>query len=294
VAICQTQDGVPDLSRTVGRVTLQRSALKTPAETYFEFSRPVFLTAGERYAVVIITTGAHRAASVDGSAYTQGTLFYGSDGAYLLGDLTKDLAFKVYYASFTSQFAQFQLAPLSLSGGIVGIRVAAGQVVPETCAIIYEYQLGGVWRRLDRLTPGQLTGLPPLLPFRATLVGTSDLMPGLEIQGSTTQTSRPALTFQHRSLARSLSGNHTEIEVQALLEDWDGDHHTCAIALVNGETTYTPSAVTDRTVDARSIRRTATFTIDSPGISGYVIKITGTTDSVTSIFHVAERVDIAI
>lgn len=294
LALCQTRDGLPDLDHVVGSVTLQPASLHATGETYCEFARPVFVTAGRRYAVVVITSGAHRAATVDGNAYTQGTLFYGSDGAYMLGDLTKDLAFTLYYARFSSQFAQVQVQPLSLSGGITAIDVRAGQVVPETCAIVYEYQLGGIWRRLDRLTPNQLTGLPPLLPFRVTLIGTSDLMPGLEIQGATTQTARPALTFEHRSLPRSLSDPHTQIQVQMLLEGWDDTHHTCGVALISGGTTYTPDTVVDTVVDAQSIRRTATFNFTAPGISGYVIKTTGATDTALITFHVAERVDIAI
>jgi hypothetical protein len=119
-------------------------------------------------------------------------------------------------------------------------------------------------------------------------------MPALEIQGATTQTARPALTFEHYSLPRSLAAPHTQIQVQALLEGWDAAHHTCAMTLISGSTTYTPSGVADTVVDAASIRRTATFTINSPGISGYVIKIAGTTDNPMTTFHVSERLDIAI
>jgi hypothetical protein len=295
LALCETKDGLPDLTSTVASTSLAAANLKlSPTETVFTFPRPVFLVAGKRYALAVITTGAHQAAAVDGNSYTQGTLFYSTDGAYLQGDLTKDLAFKLYYATFSSQFVQVQLQPLSLSGGIGDIVIQAGQIVPDTTTLQYEYQLNGVWSPIDGTTGNLLLGLPSLLPFRLTMVGTADLMPGLEIQGSTIHVARPAQTYEHISTVRTLPQASTQIQVQVLLEGWDAARHTCLVRLRNGATVYTAASVADTVVDAGSIRRTATFTISSPGISTYQILITGTTNNALVVYHVAERLDVAI
>jgi len=295
LALCEATDGLPDLSRTVARTSVAAADLKlSPTKTRFAFPRPAFVVAGRRYALVLVTTGAHRAAAVDGNSYTQGTLFYGTDGAYLQGDLTKDLAFTLYYARFTSQFVQVTLQPLSLSGGIADIVLQAGQIAPETTSLFYEYQLNGLWRRIDGTTGDLLVGLPPLLPLRMTMVGTADLMPALELQGATVQVSRPALTFEHWSEARTLPQASTSIQVQLLLEGWDAARHTCLVQLKDGATTYNAAAVSDTVVNAASIRRTVTFTIAAPGISSYRIRITGTTNNALIIFHAAERIDVAL
>lgn len=82
IAITETDGGKPNLLKTVTKVTLSRGDIKKyPDETTVPVP-PVLLDAGKRYALVLITQGDHRVATVSGNDYTQGTLFFGTDGEY--------------------------------------------------------------------------------------------------------------------------------------------------------------------------------------------------------------------
>lgn len=293
VVLCDTTNGQPDLQRTIASKTLSESALQLyPTETVFEFDRPVFLSPGRRYAVAIITSVAHRVALVSGNLYTQGTLMYSTDGAYYLGDPTKDLMMRLHAAQFSSSMIQIQLQPLSLAGGIADIALSTGGFAPETTSLIWEYQYLGLWRPLNQATAAFLQSLPALLPFRVSFIGTADLMPTIELQGSTVQVARAATAFSHWSTERTLAAPTTFIEVQVLLEEWDASKHSCSISLLAGATTYAPASVVDSVVNSTSIRRKATFTIAAPGISNYRVNIAGTSTTALDLFHAAERIDI--
>lgn len=294
VVVCETVNGMPDMTRTLAQATLTEAALQLyPAETRVTFARPIFLSSGRRYAVIIITPVAHKAALIEGSLYSHGTLLYSTDGAYFLGDLTKDLMLRLYVARFTNPFVQIQLQPLSLAGGIADIVLRFGAFAPEISQLVWEVQHQGMWRTINAESAPLLVGLPAMLLHRVSFVGTSDLMPALELQGSTVQVARPATTFTHLSTERTLAAATTSIEVQLLLEAWDATKHTCTVSLRSGVTTYTPTSVSDKIINATSIRRKATFTVALPGISTYQVKVVGTSTTPLTLFHVAERIDIA-
>lgn len=294
VVLCEATNGLPDLQRIIASKTLSEGALQLyPTETVFEFDRPVFVSSGRRYAVAIITSVAHKAALISGDVYAQGTLMYSTDGAYYLGDQTKDLMMRLHAAQFSNPVVQIQLQPLSLAGGIADIALHTGAVTPETTTLVWEYQYNGLWYRISPDTAAPLLALPAMLPLRVSFVGTADLAPALELQGSTVQVSRPAASLTHWSIERTLTAPTTSIEVQILLGAWDAAKHSCTLSLRSGATTYTPASVVDSVVNSTSIRRKATFTINAPGISSYQVKIAGTSTTVLDLFYVAERIDIA-
>jgi hypothetical protein len=294
VNICETINGVPDLNSCIGSTQVAQSAMTVyPAETVIAFPKPVYLQAGKRYAIVVTTAGAHSVAIVAGSNYTQGTIFYSLDGAYQQGDFTKDMMFKLYYASFTNVRTVVDLSPLSLSGGIADIDVRAPTVVPPSTQLLYEFQRAGVWYPIAAASGAQLRNLPPLLPLRVTFIGSSDLMPGLGLQGSEMKVSRAALALKHFSAVRTLVANTSEVVVKTLLEGFDAAHHTATIKLKIGASEIAASSVTDADDPDGGVLRTATFNLGSP-TSSYRVVLIGATDTALDLFHFANRIDIAL
>lgn len=296
LAICETKDGEPDLSKTLISTTVSQADLKTyPEETKIVLPRPVFLEAGKRYAFAFITPGAHEIATVSGHAYTQGTLFYSMDGLFFQGDFTKDLLMNLYYAKFTETYVTVQMEPASLSGGIADIDLELNAVIPDNTQLAIEYQREGVWYSLEPDTYDQLLNLPAMCALRMSFIGSTTLMPAVDVVGSHLTVSRPATTFKHISTTRTLASATDSVTVQALLEDFDSEHHTCTIKLITdpdgSPTVVSPDAVEDKT-DPDGIRRVATFSSIS-GVTEYQVQIEGTTDTALVPFLVAERVDIA-
>ncbi|MEW5763717.1 MAG: hypothetical protein ACOYXN_00400 [Acidobacteriota bacterium] len=292
VIVCETEGGKPLLSRTITQVTVAPAALQAyPTETPVEIP-PVLLEAGKRYALCLITQGAHRAALVSGNAYTQGTLFFGTDGDYFVGDLTKDLMFAVYGATFARARTEVQLQPISLAGGIQDLAVQAAQVVPHGTEIRYEVQVGGKWYALGDSALVLSTG-PDVVPLRAVLLGTSDLAPGFVLQAGAVTGSRAGAAIVHWSSLRTLGAPSTEIKVQIVAAGYDAAHHTLTCDLVDGVTTYNPTATTSALEpDGEATRFTFTFTI-AGGIASYKIKLSGTGDGAVAPFAITERVDVA-
>lgn len=293
VILCECQNGVPDVTKTIASTSLAAANLNAyPLATNFTFQTPAYLKAGTRYALVIVTTGNHKVAVVNGTEFTQGTIYYSMDEEYYQGDFTKDLMMTFYYAKFSNPRTTVNLQPASLSGGIADFAIAAQMIVPETCELHFEYQKDGKWYAIDETTAEQLLGLPAMVAMRAVFVGSSDLMPSLVLTRSTLTVSRPDTSFKHISTLRTLGAATAQVDVQVLLRDFVADDHTCIVRLKHSSTVINSTSVTDK-VEEDGIRRTAHFTGISPTISDYRVIIEGTTNSALSIFHVGERMDIA-
>lgn len=292
LVVCETDGGKPNLQKALARVTVARSDLKRyPAETTIPVP-PVLLQAGTRYALALITQGDHRAATVSGESYTQGTLFFGTDGDYFTGDLTKDLMFTLYAAQFKQPRIEVVLQSISLAGGIADLAIKAPQIVPDGTELVYEAQIAGKWYPLADLSP-LLATLPDIVPLRAVLLGTTDLAPALQLTAGAITGSRPATGLVHWSAPRNLASASTAITVQVVVAQWDSAQHTLACALQSGATAYTPASTVVRDEpDGQAKRFTFTFT-PAPGISSYQIKLTGTRTAASAPFVIVERTDVA-
>lgn len=296
VIVCETLAGKPNLEVVVAQTNLAVGALrKYPLETTILLPHTL-LEAGKRYAVVLITTGDHRVAIVSGNAYTQGTLFYGSDGDYFLGDLTKDLMFKVYCAQFARARSEVQLQPLALSGGLTDIAVKAAHVVPDGCVLQYEIQPQGLgsWRPLGdaAMYLGNDSSAPNLVNLRVVLLGTSDLQPAFALTPGAIRVSRPDTSLVSWSTTRTLGSASTSVQLKLLLSDWDGANHTITPKIVTGGSTETSAGTTVTEALDGATRKTYTFTI--PSSSSYEIKISGTRNSGFKPFCIINRIDIAL
>jgi len=289
VVICETDNGKPNLQKTLTMVTVSPEDIKKyPDETMINLT-PVFLKPG-RYAVCFITQGNYRVATVSGQNYLQGTLFFGTDGDYFTGDLMKDIMFKLYAAQFKTARTEVQLQPVSLSGGITDLEIQAGAVIPEGTDLIFEVNVGGKWYPIKEA--GHLAGAPDIVPLRAVCLGTVDLQPAILLKQNAITASSPATTFYATSTQRSLSSARQNIDVQLLLHKFNATDHTINCQLLSGSNTYNPATVTTQEEDTDTVRKTFSFNI-SAGIQNYQIKISGARSSNAEPFAVVERIDIA-
>lgn len=303
-------NGIPNVKKTIQRVTLNVEDIQVSADGTVETKVPIphtFVSAGERYAIVLITGGDHYVAMALGTQYAQGTFFYTVDGAYQQGTFNKDMMFSLYYAEFERTRYVVDLQAMSLSGGITDIDIMAPMVIPQSCSLIFEVQVNGVWRPLEEVTSGNtvLFGLPPLLPFRAVFNGTTTVQPGLGLVDSVLRYFRPRTTFKHISVDYNLRSPADTIKVVCLLENYYEDNHDfdCVIRIDGGgqESEIAADAVIDREleppIDARSpdhkkIERT--FVFESLGGAESVrIVMNGSTTSALDTFHVGWRVHLA-
>ena len=288
IVICETEHGKPVLQKALQVVTINPSDVKKYPEETFVPITPVFLKPG-RYAICFITQGNYRVATCSGQNYLQGTLFFGTDGDYFTGDLTKDLIFKVYGAQFKIARTEVQLQPVSLAGGITDIAIDAPAIVPDGSSLTFEIQVGGKWYPITEV--GKLSSKPDIVPIRAVFLGTGDVQPGLWLAQNAITASRPTTTFTALTKTRTLSSPRQNIDVQLLLHNFDPNSHTIDCVLIANNTTYTPALVKTQQED-QAIRRTFTFNISS-GVSSYKIRISGTRQSSASPFAVVEKIDIA-
>jgi hypothetical protein len=303
--ICETNGaGAPNFERTIARSTMTADRLRTPPNhTRFEFL-PTYLAKGQRYAIVLQTPGNHFISLVHNNKFAQGTLFSSSDGAWSSGDLTKDMTFRLNFAKFRTNRVTTQLLSLELNGGIASIDLNYDSTRPPGTTIQYEVQVNGEWTALGYYQTNPLVALPPLLPFRVTLIGTTDEMPGIGVAAnSRTLTSRPRSDFRHISTARTTPTPVTTVYVDYRLESWRGPpYHTFTPRLLVGPgyvNVQTPSLIEDEIDpnDPTTLMRKCTWNLAALGgtaINAYKIRSEGTTDNVLATYLVGERVDIAI
>lgn len=231
------QNGLPDTSKVIAFTTLTRASMVAGAETVVPLT-PTFLSAGKRYAVFVITTADHWLATVPGEQFTSGTFFYILDGAYAQGDGTKDLALSLYRAVPNSTRTSINMQPLNLDGGILGIKINADAIVPSQCRLAYEIQVDGTWYALEDVKDyklGQGGAVLPLLPFRITFLGSSDMMPAVTLSGSEVKLSRPGTSLTCITKPVTVPST-TQIHVIQRYENWNGSYHSASLKLRTGGT----------------------------------------------------------
>jgi hypothetical protein len=268
---------------------------------------PVYLEAGKRYGLHLITTADHSFCISDRfdlfAIHQGGYWVNGSSGLYLWPSTTnpKSLRFKLHYATWGqwqgqsnpiggSTQAAIALAPLQLAGGIGGVDVLADSVVPPATELSYQVQINGAWQKFDADPnhPG-FTGQPPLLPFRANCIGTTDLMPAFSLQNSqvTLQGGR-ANVFHHISQPVNFGSSMVHVKVMSKLIGFVAAHHTCTCSLHYGATkNSSPQSVIDTTNADGSIDRYWTFLVS--GQTGVTIEFDGSNDGVGDAFVASQR-----
>jgi len=304
VVVCKAVDGKPSVEDAIAVVTVDHADLKTYPE-WTEVPMPsVFLEAGQRYAMVLVSEGAHYIRLTQGASFAEGTLFYSTDGSFYQGDLSKDISFRLYAAKFDHPRVEVKLDPLSLSGGITDIDILARATVPEGTDLRFEVlPSGGSWTPLAPVLEGNTVyhNLPPLLEFRAVFIGTTDVMPGIDLTNSEVRISRPRTTFTHISKSITPAAATQSIKVTVVAANFYEANHdlTCVIDdNTNGATDIAPATTSDvdrgavDDADHRRIERTFEWTATElpSATSDFQIKINGATTSALDTFIVEERV----
>lgn len=292
LALVDATTGQPDLNNAIARQTFAVDALNL-GWCRLTWARPVFVEAGKRYALVLISSVAHHVGYTNGTDYTQGVMLYLNNGGYEGLQADRDLMLRLQFAQFNTPRAVIQMAPLQLAGGIGDIDLLYEGVVPDGCELIWEYQLAGIWYQIREGTAENMASLAALLPIRAVFVGTRDVQPGIRLIGSRVIVSRVGTTFTHFSTERTLATASDHIIVRLLLEDFDADDHDVTCQLIISGSPEDPTSTQDQVVDSRSFWREFVFELGST-TTEYTIKITGSTDDWRSAWHVAERYDLAL
>lgn len=304
VLVCETVNGAPNFQKAIARSTVTADLLRgAPNATRVNFL-PTYLAKGNRYAFVLQTPGNHFVSLVHNNKFAQGSLFSSTDGAWSVGDLNKDMAFRANFAKFRTNRCTVQLIPLELSGGIASIDLNFDSTRPPGTTISFEIQHQGNWMPLGYYDNNPLNALPPLLQFRVLLLGTTDEMPGIGVAAnSRSLTVRPRNDFRHVSTARVMPTPVNTVYCDFRLESWRGaPYHTFTPRLLTGAgyvNVRTPSLIEDEVDpnDPTCLFRRCTWNIAALGgaaITGYKIRTEGTTDNELACYLVGERIDIGV
>ena len=314
VLLCETTEtGQPNKEAVITTSSIAVADIKLwPYPTRVFFS-PNLVTQGKRYAIILLTQGAHFCATTERNQLISGTLFYSTDQIWFqgLGDMTKDLCFELIYAEFEANRTVVQLANAGLPDGIAAIDINTDAQVPDGTTLTFEAQLSGIWYPINDPGPDPsghpLVGLPDAVPIRAVFQGTPALMPGFTIGvASQIYTWQPGPDMTHISAPRTMpvATPVTTVIATYRLEAWryggSPAHHTAVITLLHGtgasygtETSATGVVDTPAPEDPDNVLiRKATFSSVSPASAAFKLKIVGHTDNRLTPFHVAERIDI--
>ena len=309
VIISQVPDnGQPNFGSMVAKTTIAVADIKisTPVSklaTPAKFAPLVALQKGRRYAVQIVSAGAHTLWRSSGNKLANGSFFVSTDGAWAQVDLVNDLCMELVFARFRSPQVTVTLNPINLDGGICNIDVLAQMYAPPGTKLSYAVQVNGVWRDIETFAgdSSPLNALPAQLPLQVTFTGTTDMMPGLGVQSnSRLVVSRPRSDFRCITQTRTVPTGQTANRVILVyrLEWWRGvGHHTFVPRLrsrttpTGASTTTSPISITDIPAPddpVNTILRTAVFDFKNAPIVGFKEDFSGTTDNVVACYHVAE------
>lgn len=303
VLLTKTAGGKPDLSKVIAETTIAAAHLvkgsnpKTASHWTRISLAPTALEAGERYGLVLITSGDHYVGLTQGANYAAGTLFYSTDGAFFQGDLTLDMMMRANFASFANTRLEVDLASLNLSGGINDIDIAFEGITPAGTELHFEVRPegSGTWFRIGG-EGNPFLGLPALVRFRAVFVGTKDLMPGVRLTGSNVTVSRPATTFRHYTKTRNLPAASQSVKVICILDYFNEANHDFGVKLNDVQhnlLNIAPATVVDEVLGEndgtrKRIRRTYEWTSAQIPVATNQIAIRsdGAIAAATEVFHV--------
>lgn len=298
LALCEIfENGAPNYSACYATTTVEAANLKIhPAKTRFAIE-PVFLEGGKRYAWFVITSGNHWLAMAEDNKYAQGSFFVSTDGLWSQGSISLDACFELMIAEFVAPRVTVNLQPWNLSGGICGIDLLNRQVVPDGCSISFEVQVGSVWHTLEQIASGAspLYNLPANINARMVMLGTTELMPGINLSKSAVTVSRPRTNGVHITKPNITPGPVKEIIEILVLEHYDEANHDLSCVIQTGANYATetpPTAVTDEVQPDGSIRRVFTWTL-STAVSSWKRKTTYSTNSALNVFLVSSATGVS-
>lgn len=265
VFLTETELGQPVLARTLSSVSIPVANLKKSPVKTAAMMNPVLLESGRMYAIVIITQGNHRIATVHPDNWRDGTWFAGTDGEYFVGDLTKDIYLEVLAAEFRKPRNEIVLQTADLAGGINDIVIATEQIVPSGTEISWEINIAGTWRPLRSLET--MPGGTNTAPMRAVLIGSKDLMPAFYTGANRLTLSRPALALSEQSSEITLGAGAENIRLEYVVHKWNAVDATLAPTIREGSNVHTPDVTEPPVADdpsGDSVRLGFVFNLGAP------------------------------
>ncbi|KPF98804.1 hypothetical protein IP86_10765 [Rhodopseudomonas sp. AAP120] len=298
------ETGVPLPGRMLKKTTLAASQFKVfPEETRIPWATPVFLESGKRYAYLFATTGDVTVAYAEGQKFLSGNYFETTDGAFFVGDLTRDLCHVTEFCQFSLTSLTVLLQGVNLDGGIHNIRIRNAEVVPQNSSRTFQLQVGGAWRPIEAPEGDDTlfgSGVTPYYDFRVVLNGNQWAMPILDMGSSEVELFRADDDLRHISSVLAFGSSIETIYVKATIGAWDAARHALAARLAYGAgyaTLKTHDAVetkpvigADGLVRADAVEKIWTFSFAAPGISTCKIDFLGTTNNPRVTYHVERRV----
>lgn len=300
VGICETERGQPNFDRILALSTVNAADIAVvgdagnPPKVRIE---PTFLEGGKRYGYFYVTQHAFQVGVTDAQgAATQGatgTYFYGMNGGTWFPDPSVHLIWRDWRASFAKSAIDVDFEPLQLLGGIQGIDVLVDSIIPGSTDLVWSVNIAGFWRALSDLDPQLLEGLAPLLQFRATFVGTPDIMPVIRLPGSRTVVSRMATALKHVTPQKALPATTSQITAKYRLRGFDAAHHTFTPTIIRADGTIeTHDTMVPVLHSDGVLERTYTFNL-AAATNGFRSIIDATTDHPLRPFTVVEGTEVA-
>lgn len=299
VALCELDDdGYPDRTAVLETATVAVADLKTwPTWTPFEFD-PVWLDKGQRYGIIITTTGNHKLGMSTSDDLTNGTLMTWTSGSIWSIDLAKDACFRLYGIRYAATTVIVDIEDITVAGGITEVQSILHGYEPTGTALILQARIAGVWRSLTSDDQTVLAAKPTQLPLRFVFKGTKDVMPAINISKSAIIASRPLSSSVHVSTVRTLPVNTTTtvVYVTEIATGFDESVHDWTVKLLTGAgyaTEVVATAVkTEELLNGR-VSRLWKFA-GLPAISAYKIETIMTTNNAGVVFDVEKRYDNAV
>lgn len=296
--------GAPDLQKTLARCTVTQANLATG---WVKFPiTPTIMEAGKRYAWATITTGNHAIYFVGNNSpdnpsanqYAQGTMFWITDGLWAQGSIGEDFAFRVNAAKFAQNRSVVEFQPLSLENGMTEFRLTYPGWHPDGTSLVWEIQPSGdtEWYVLVPMVTNPLNGLPSLVRLRATFIGTSDLMPSIELSvKARSLTGRCRADFLSIAVEAPFGFSTAEVVVETVVDNFYSAHHTIVNKFVSGGVVYTAAATTIQQDLDKPQRRVVTSSFSIPAtVNGGAPRCEMTTDAVTLVPFIQNQAMYAI
>jgi hypothetical protein len=310
VMLCETKnDGSPNMNRVLERSDLAANAIvgdsNGAVRTKFNF-RPCFVKPGVLYAWVTVTRGNYSIATVKNNKFAEGTSFLTTDaGGYFQGDPTVDFAFTANFARFASPRVEVRLNDVDNANGdvISALKFLYGSILPDGTKIIHmARRSGGDWSVISEVMSGQrplsalaagpfsTAPLPASVQQKVVFVGTTTVMPAIDLTQAWVTAMRLGTTRNHISLPINLGTNCNRCEVTVVVAGkFDPAQHTTACNLIVNGATVTPSSTTFTDDPLTPGRRTYVYGFTMPTTNTIRVQLPGTLTSNLVAYHVESR-----
>lgn len=308
--LCETKaDGSPNLNRVLERSDLAAGAATASADgsvrTKFVF-RPAYVRPGKLYAWVTVTRGNYALATVSGNKFAEGTSFLTTDGGgFFQGDPLVDFAFTANFARFASPRVEIRLNDADNVNGdpISALKYLYGAVVPTGCRIVHMVKRSGSdWVTVAEVntdkspqspvvgSPFATAPLPVSVQQKIVLVGTTTLMPAIDLTQAWVTTLRLGTVRDHFTPVINLGTSCNRAEVEVVVDGpFDPANHTTACRLIVGGAVVTPASTSFVDDPAKPGRRIYTYGFSFTAATSLRIELPGTLTSNLSTYHVERR-----